>query len=132
MGCLSPHLGCVITGAALGPLGADIIPFPAVVEWAGELSAIGLALDAGLFADVNEVEEEDPEDFLATFFSGTLLSVLTAVGIGQFGLVLNAQNVIALIALIACMYPTGKDIAIVVLERGGVGGECSLRVPLSV
>ena len=114
---MSPHLGYVIAGAALGPLGADIIPFPAVMEWAGELSAIGLALDTGLDADVGEVEEEDPEDFLATFFSGTLLSVLTAVGIGQFGLGLNAQNVIA---LIACMYPTGKDIAIVVLERGGV------------
>ena len=114
---MSPHLGFMIAGAALGPSGADIIPFPAVIEWLGELSAVGLALDAGLETEVDEVEE-DSEEVLANLLSGTLLSVLAGIGIGHFSLGLNTQNVIA---LIACLYPTGKESAIAMLERGSVG-----------
>jgi Kef-type K+ transport system membrane component KefB len=114
---MSPQFGYLIAGAALGPSGADIIPFPAVMGWVGELSAIGLALDAGLDTELDEVEE-DSEGVVANFLSGTLLSILAGIGIGHFGLGLNAQNVIA---LIACLYPTGKEVAIPMLERGGVG-----------
>ena len=111
-----PQFGYLIAGTTFGPSGADIIPFPSVVQWLGELSVLALALDAGLATEVTEVELES-EDIIANALSGTLVCVLAGLGIG-YGLSLNAQIVIA---LIACMYPTGKEMAISILDRGSMG-----------
>ena len=111
-----PQLGYLVAGTFFGPSGVDIVPFPAVVEWFGELSVVALAFDAGLATELSEVENES-EDLIANALSGTLISVLAGLGIA-YGLGLNAKMTIA---LIACMYPTGKEIAISMLDRGGMG-----------
>ena len=110
---LSPFVGHIFAGAMLGPNGIDAVPFPDVLVWAGELSVAGLALEAGTNLDMDAVAEED-EDVLAGAITSAVFTVLVAIGIGNL---LLGPNLTFILALAACLFPTGKTTAEERLEK---------------
>ena len=110
---LPSQVGYMFAGAVLGPSGADIVPFPTVLEW---IITIAIVLDAGLDTEFVQFEK-DGEEIIVNALGVILMSILAGIGIVHFGLGLNVKNIIA---LIACMYPAGKSFAIAKLKSGGM------------
>jgi Kef-type K+ transport system membrane component KefB len=103
---ISPFVGHMFAGAILGPTGVDAVPFPDILVWAGEVSVIGLAVEAGASIDLDAVAEDD--EVIAGAITSTIFTVLIAIGIGNL---LLGPNLLFILALVACIFPTGKTTA---------------------
>lgn len=112
-------VGEIVTGFLLGPPVANFCPFPEAMVLIGNFGLIGLMLESGIHLDVVQLQETGTRAVMMAV-SGTLLALLSGLGLGYIPTSDGGTGFSSAMAIGACFAPSSLGVAAAVLSSGGV------------